>query len=260
MEVRSDTHVLILDAGTGIRGLGQQLRLEGKREFDLLISHPHIDHLQGFPFFLPAYDSATRIRIHMSWRKGRPGSEAFDKMMEAPHFPVVFRDLPARIEFHRLDGQTQIGPFRIATHALNHPGGNTAFRLEHGGKCLVYLTDHEPYCRANGSNREASQKDQAVADFQCGADLLIRECQYTLDEYAEHRGWGHGTFEDAFSSARDSGVRRLALFHHDPDHDDDFLERSLEILQNGCHSGGMEVFLAREGERVDLVEERIEAA
>lgn len=251
--------MLILDAGTGIRGLGQQMRVEGKREFDLLISHPHMDHLQGFPFFLPAYDPEARIRIHTVHRKGR-GAEPFDKMMEAPHFPVVFRELPARIEFHRLGGQAQIGPFRLLTHPLNHPGGNTAFRLEYGGKSLVYLTDHEPYCRIDGSGREAVQKDQAVLDFQRGADLLIRECQYTLDEYAEHRGWGHGTFEDACSSAREAGVRRLALFHHDPDHDDDFLERHLETLQKGSHSNGMEIFLAREGERVDLVEERIEAA
>jgi phosphoribosyl 1,2-cyclic phosphodiesterase len=248
VEVRCGATVLILDAGTGIRLLGQKLQRENVRFLHLLISHPHVDHLQGFPFFLPAYDPGVDLHIHQAPQAGGPASEAFDRLMEAPHFPVVFRDLPARIRFRTLSAEGCIGPVVVKTHPLNHPGGNLAFRLEYEGKALVYMTDHEPYGLLNGNDPDAGSKDQAILDFTRGADLLIRETQYTAEEYESRRGWGHGTFDEAFRNSVRGGVRRLALFHHDPDHDDDFLEAELARLLALPERGAMEIHLAREGE------------
>ncbi len=248
VEVRCGDLVLILDAGTGIRLLGQKLQRENVRSLHLLISHPHVDHLQGFPFFLPAYDPGVDLRIHQAPAAGSPASEPFDRLMEAPHFPVMFRDLRARIRFKSLAAEGSIGPVLVKTHPLNHPGGNLAFRLEYEGKSVVYMTDHEPYGMMNGSDPSARSRDQAIFEFTRNADLLIRESQYTAEEYELRRGWGHGTFDEAFRNAVGAGVRRLALFHHDPDHDDDFLEAELARLMARPERGSLEICLAREGE------------
>ena len=171
-----------MDAGTGIRELGLELEREGATEFDLLISHSHMDHLQGFPFFNPAYNKDTRISVHLPRLNATgPLSEPFDKLMEEPHFPVPFQGLPADIRFHQMNGSCQLGEVGVLSHPVNHPGGCIAYRLEYGGKVLVYLTDHEPY---------ASERDQTIRDFTRGAALLIREAQYTTDEYQNQARMG----------------------------------------------------------------------
>jgi phosphoribosyl 1,2-cyclic phosphodiesterase len=250
--VRCDSRVLILDAGTGIRPLGEKLEAEGIKNLDLLISHPHIDHLQGFPFFNPAYDESVEVCIHMPPRGTAPSSEPFDRLMEAPHFPVIFKALPAHIEFHKLSGTIYVGAVLVRTFCLNHPGGSMAMRLEFGGKSVVYMTDHEPYTRLYGQLRENHVRDQAVVDFMRGADVLIREAQYTAEEYPAHKGWGHGTFEDAVDSALEANVKSLYLFHHDPDHDDDFLDGQVERMRQRAGNCPIEIHVAREGDFVSL--------
>ena len=131
----------------------------------------------------------------------------------------------------------------MKSHPVNHPGGCMSYRLEYLGKTLVYLTDHEPY---------GDERDTAVREFTRGADLLIREAQYTKAEYALKRGWGHSTFDDAVSDALEAGIKRLALFHHDPEHSDKFLESELRELRSRYGLDGIDIFLAREGQCVEL--------
>lgn len=244
MEVWCGSRLIILDAGTGIRELGLELEQKGVKELDLLISHSHMDHLQGFPFFNPAYHADTHMDIYLAQlRAGATVSEPLLKLMDEPHFPVPFNHLAADIRFHEMNGHCQLGEVSVTSHLLNHPGGSIAFRLAFEGKVLVYLTDHEPY---------ASEKDQSVRDFARGADLLIREAQYTAAEYELRRGWGHSSFDAAVSDAIASGVKRLALFHHDPQHDDLFLEQQLRELQFRYGSSDLDIFLSREGQCVEL--------
>ena len=244
VEVRCGSQVIVIDAGTGIRELGLTLEQEGVTRMDLLLSHFHMDHLQGFPFFTPSYHPGTRIDVHLaSLGPGHLLSEPFDKLMEAPHFPVPFQDLAADIRFHEVNGCNQIGDVTVKSYPVNHPGGCTAYRLEYRGKTLVYLTDHEPY---------AAAEDQPVLEFTRAADLLIREAQYTAEEYAQKRGWVHSTFDAAVSDAIEAGVRSLALYHHEPQHDDLFLDRELEELKSRYGSSALDIFLAREGECIEL--------
>jgi len=244
VEVRCGSRLIVLDAGTGIRELGLELEKQRIAQVDLLMSHFHMDHLQGFPFFTPSYNPGTRIDVHLARRDGgRPLDEPFHKLMEEPHFPVPFEQLGADIRFHEMNGGCRLGEVRVTPHPVNHPGGCMAFRLEYGGKTLVYLTDHEPY---------AGPQDQAVRDFTRGADLLIREAQYTAIEYQLKRGWGHSTFDDAVCDAIEAGVKKLALFHHDPEHSDLFLEGELGELQRKYAQSALEITLAREGQCVEL--------
>jgi phosphoribosyl 1,2-cyclic phosphodiesterase len=244
VEVRCGSRLIVLDSGTGIRELGLGLEKQRVTQMDLLISHFHMDHLQGFPFFTPSYNPGTQIDIHLARRSpGLPLSEPFDKLMEEPHFPVPFSELRANIRFHEANGLCRLGDVSVRSYPVNHPGGCIAFRLEHGGKTLVYLTDHEPY---------AGEQDQEVREFTRGADLLIREAQYTAAEYELKRGWGHSTFDSVVCDAIDAGVKSLALFHHDPEHDDLFLERELGELQFRYGSSNLDIFLAREGQCVEL--------
>ena len=244
VEVRCGSRIIVLDAGTGIRELGLELEQQGVTRMDLLLSHFHMDHLQGFPFFTLSYQAGTQIDVHLaSLGAGHALSEPFDKLMESPHFPVPFQDLGADIRFHEMNGRSQLGDVTLKSFPVNHPGGCTAFRLEYAGKTLVYLTDHEPY---------ASAEDQLVLEFTRGADLLIREAQYTAEEYQQKRGWGHSSFDAAASDAIVAGVGSLALYHHEPQHDDLFLELQLDALKSRYGSSALDIFLAREGQFVEL--------
>ncbi|MBK9167124.1 MAG: MBL fold metallo-hydrolase [Bryobacterales bacterium] len=258
VEVRYGTRVLVVDAGTGIRLLGNCLEQESVRRVDLLISHPHMDHLGGFPFFRPAYQAGVHMDIYLadtvqSGNGQHTVAEPFLKLMEAPHFPVIFRDLPADIRFHRLAPELRLGEMTVRTHAMNHPGGCSAFRLEYRGKVVVYMSDHEPWARALGPTPENLALDRAALEFTRGADVLIREAQYTSEEYPSRRGWGHGTYEDAVADALAAGVRKLTVFHHDPDHDDAFLDCQLAAIRRQLGQAPLEVTFAQEGERIELI-------
>jgi phosphoribosyl 1,2-cyclic phosphodiesterase len=244
VEVRCGDRVIVLDAGTGIRQLGLDLVEQGVTEVDLLVSHFHMDHMQGFPFFTPSYNPAVRINIYLpQLSEGRPLAEPFHTLMQEPQFPIPFRVLAADIRFHETSGSGHLGEVAVKSHLLNHPGGCVSYRLEHQGKSVVYMTDHEPFGNA---------ADEAIREFARGADLLIREAQYSTAEYESHRGWGHGTFEDAVGDALAAGVKRLALFHHDPQHDDRFLEQQLRQLRRRYSNSALDISLAREGQCVEL--------
>lgn len=223
VEVRgAEGTLLVLDAGTGIRPLGRALGASVRR-IHLLLSHFHMDHIQGLGFFAPLYD--PEVEIHL-WG---PGSAMLDlrgrlmRYLSPPLFPVHLRDLP-RLVLHDLPaGEFEVGEFRVHSDRVCHPGFTVGYRIAAGGSTLAYLSDHEP---ALGAPRFPLCADwtsgHALAH---GADLLVHDAQYTLEEYAEHIGWGHSAIDHAVAFAALAEARRLVTFHHDPAHDDDAVDR-----------------------------------
>ena len=215
VEIRSGKDIIILDAGTGLRALGQSLLKEFKSRplnLTLLISHTHWDHIQGLPFFAPIYESRCRLRIigPSGARKGLVS--ALTGQMESTYFPVPFSKLPSNIEIEELeDFDFTIGSVLVRAHRANHPGVTVGYRLFAPDALIAFFPDTEP--RRDGD-------DRAMINFIQDADMLILDSQYNGTEYRKHIGWGHGCLDDSVALALKAGVKKLVLFHHDPDHDD----------------------------------------
>ncbi|HXJ43393.1 MAG TPA: MBL fold metallo-hydrolase [Bryobacteraceae bacterium] len=224
VEVRTaDNQVIILDAGSGIRNLGQSLMKEAAGQpiaAHVFLTHFHWDHIQGVPFFAPIYGPKNTIAFH-SGIQGRPLQETLEGQMAQPYFPVKFDQVAAQRSFHTIaaDAEVQVGAARVIPFELNHPQGATGYRIEVGNTKIVYATDYE-----HGDTR----LDEVLRRNVENADILICDSQYTPAEYEAHRGWGHSTWLNAVQLARDAGVRRLFLFHHDPTHDDQTMMRISE--------------------------------
>jgi phosphoribosyl 1,2-cyclic phosphodiesterase len=254
VEVRLGPTIVVLDCGTGVRELGNSL----VREFDgkslnlhMLLSHTHWDHIQGFPFFLPAYQPQTVITIYGLPAPGKSLESVFREQMAPEFFPVPLKHLQANIRFCEITGPLKIGSTLITAIALNHPGGAIGYRLEYHGRSVVYVSDHEPYDRLHGHNPKNSRLESKLAHFAKSANLYIREAQYTDEEYAQRKGWGHSTYSDALASAKDAGVEAMAIFHHDPMRDDDSLDR----LLNDCRASAEKLRLKT---KVDFAYEGLE--
>lgn len=259
--VRDHREIVILDAGTGIRELGKNLSAEFKHRpiaVTILISHTHWDHIQGFPFFMPAYDSRNRIRI-VGYEGARAGLQAtLASQMESPYFPVGLKELPGHVEFvEQKDLEFQIGAIPVKAWFLNHPGICMGYRLSTSGGAIAYVPDNEPFHRQrlakpNGRSADStefvSRQDAQLVEFLQDADVLIIDAQYDASEYETRRGWGHGCIDDVVALALDAGVKRLFLFHHDPDHDDEHITRRVEHARDLVRkwNGALEVEAARE--------------
>ncbi|MGH9863005.1 MAG: response regulator [Candidatus Acidiferrales bacterium] len=242
VEVRSGETILMLDAGSGAREMGLALAREfSGRPLDLhvFISHTHWDHIQGFPFFVPAYGPRNRITLYSLHGTDKSLQKVFTGQMDAAYFPVELSEMQAELRFIELEGPVTVGEIQITHTFLNHPGLAIAFRLEARRKSIVYMTDHEHHCRLQGDNEHNRRLERAVVEFARHADLYIREAQYTEEEYPSKRGWGHSTWVDALEAAHEAGVKRLALYHHDPMHDDDALDRMLAACQARMKERGM---------------------
>ena len=227
VEVRgADGTVLVLDAGTGIRRLGTQLPPELER-IDILLTHLHMDHIQGLGFFGPLY--APKIDVHI-WG---PISSTLSldarlrRYLSPPLFPVHLRDLP-RLHFHEVPRRPfRIGPFRIRTALVCHPNPTVGYRIEERGRALAYLPDHEPALGLREGQWLEAEWTSGY-DLAAGADLLIHDAQYTDQEYACCVGWGHSTYRHAFEFAARAGAKAMVPFHHDPSHDDTMLDQLLD--------------------------------
>ena len=224
IEVRlDDDSLLILDAGTGIRPLGLELMRDPPKRLDILLTHLHVDHVEGLGMFAPIWDADTELHL---WGPPSPVASLDERLatyFSPPLFPVHLSEVPARTTFHDApDGEWRIGNALLRSEPILHPGPTVGYRIEADDRILTYMTDHEP---ALGTDLETSSLDWisgAVLSF--GADLLIHDCQYTADEYETRIGFGHSSTDHVATFAEKSKVDRLVLFHHDPMHGDAQLE------------------------------------
>ena len=266
VDVRVDDHVLIFDAGTGLRALGLALA----REFDdrpltvhLFISHTHWDHIQGFPFFVPAYRATTTIHVYGAPGQGRSLERVLRGQMEGDYFPVALNDLAATIDVHEFRASPfEIGDVRVDATYVNHPAMNLAYRVTSGVRRVVYATDHEPYAKTldhvagRGPEGRAfgERLDQALVDFGREVDLFIGDAQYTDAEYPTRAGWGHSPLSAAVDLALAAQVKTLALFHHDPMHDDETIAQMEQDARAliASRNSPMRCFAAAEGQSLTL--------
>lgn len=270
VEVRADGEIIILDAGSGIRLLGLDLEKEfGERpiKLSLLITHTHWDHIQGLPFFLPIYNQKNRIRV-LGYEGARAGLAAIvSGQMETPFFPVSMRELPSNIAIEELkEMEFSIGKVQVRSKFANHPGICAGYRLYTSAGSVAFFPDNEPYellklhiadrdqTSVTGAREYAKAERDKLVEFLHGCDVLILDTQYTDSEYQKHIGWGHGSLSRAVSLALDAKVRKLILFHHDPQHDDaqidDMLESARVLVIDSAQP--LEVEAAREGAELCL--------
>jgi phosphoribosyl 1,2-cyclic phosphodiesterase len=227
VEVRADDGtLLVLDAGTGLRRLGSAVGPEVRR-VDILLTHLHLDHLQGIGFFDPLYREGLEVHV---WGPASTTSDLHDRVlryMSPPLFPIRLRDVPCQLILHDVPrGCFQIGGLVVTADYICHPGATIGYRVEEGGRSLAYLPDHEPALAE--AVFPGSPEWTPGFDLAAGVDVLIHDCQYSAVEYPEHVGWGHSAIDHAIALAVLARVKRLVTFHHDPGHDDVMLDRMLE--------------------------------
>jgi len=259
VEVRTLDSLSILDAGTGIRRLGSDLmgRSSKPDNINFLFSHPHWDHIQGFPFFTPAYVPGTNLRVFDAGSEHKMAN-LLSGQMSSGYFPVDFKDLGATIEAKQLSEETQvIDGVTISYLKQVHPGGSFAYSLEHQGKKVIYATDSEVDAHFKSgsvpfdvdSNLDLLRPiPERYIQFMSNADLLIADAQYLYEEYPSKVGWGHPRATTIVDIAIQANVKRLALFHHDPMETDDDVLRKLDICRERAkhHRVDLDIFAARE--------------
>ena len=250
---------IILDAGTGMRPLGIELFEDFSKEegpapnFHLFLSHTHWDHIQGFPFFLPVFTKDTKLTIHGSPHKERYIESILKNQMDSGYFPVSMSGLSADVRIQEISEEViALGPVVVDwQEQILHPGGSVRYRLNMGGKRIVYATDVELDLIFSPDSTEANKEAlaQEYRDFIYEADLLIADGQYTEEEYATKARWGHSSIPLLLEIAHQCQVKQLVVFHHDPQHSDKFLdELSIESRSKyRLDEGEMDVFWAREG-------------
>jgi phosphoribosyl 1,2-cyclic phosphodiesterase len=258
LEVRSESTICIFDAGTGLRELGSSLIRDppkGGLNLHLFLSHPHWDHIQGFPFFGPAYRPDTTL-----WVYGPDGDaknyQLLSGQMNNAYFPVRFSDLKAKVVRKSFEGDSvTVGDFVVRKFGQKHPGGSVGFRIEHRAGTVVYATDSEldllladPQLPVTQPDAMRKLPNSLVKAIQ-GADLMVADAQYTDEEYLSRVGWGHPRASTVIDLACGAGVRKLALSHHDPMHSDrdTDLKVSQGVERAKLHNSKLEVFGAREG-------------
>jgi phosphoribosyl 1,2-cyclic phosphodiesterase/DNA-binding response OmpR family regulator len=254
VEINShDGTLIIIDCGTGIRQLGQDLLASRRAPLrgHILISHTHWDHIQGIPFFAPFFTPENEWDLYAPKGVHRSLRDTLEGQMQYSYFPVRLNDLGARIRYHELvEGTFQIADVTVRTRYLNHTALTFGYRLESGNATIVYASDHEPHSRhlANGTG-EIFGEDSRHCEFLSHADLVIHDAQYTAEEYPQKIGWGHSTVEYALALCGAAGVKRACLTHHDPSRDDDGLDRIVAKARADLHSmaSAMEVMAAVEG-------------
>ncbi len=245
LEIPALKSVNIIDAGTGIRNLGKELMNRGEdrpKEITIGFSHFHWDHIQGFPFFDPAYQEDTRINLLAMGKDQdvKKLKEIFLSQMSSLHFPVQLGAMGAEFRFIVLGSRAAEHSQGLTVQACkhNHPGGANSFRIERNGKVLVFCTDIE----------HGPELDPNIIELARGADVLIHEAQYTDKELPHRQGWGHSSYGQAIEVARQASARHLIMTHHDPDHTDKFLRR----MEKKCQKVFPDCQLAKEGMVIDI--------
>ena len=270
VEFRGGGEIVVLDAGTGIRPLGNALAAEfvGKSlSLTILLTHSHWDHVQGFPFFQPAYDPSNRIRV-LGFEGTRDSlAGIFSAQMESPFFPIGLAQMPSHLSFEELRSmEFSIGKVQVRAAFTNHPGVCVGYRLEAENTSVAYLPDHEPFHRMRNhsvipdalkdqTKQFALAEDDKIVRFLQNVDTLILDAQFDADEYARHTGWGHSSIDDAVELALRANARRLVIFHHDPSHDDAKIDQMVQHAQKLVAKSAkkLEIEAGREGLRCNLL-------
>jgi phosphoribosyl 1,2-cyclic phosphodiesterase len=229
IEIRTkDDEIIMIDAGSGIRRLGNSLLTEGRHHYNLIFTHAHWDHLMGFPFFKPIYLSETRIDLFGCPFAQGSIKEFLKESMSPPHFPVNLSDLKATLEYHgTCKGEFQIGSVHVIPILLSHPNQGIGYKFIEEGKTFVFLTDNELSFKHPGG-----LDFQDYTNFSRDADLLIHDSEFTEKEYTRTKGWGHTLYRDALRLATDARVKRFGMFHHNQERHD----AAVDDIVNTCRT------------------------
>ncbi len=267
VEVRAGDRCIVLDAGTGLRNLGDSLAGDpgGPQSFDLLITHTHWDHIIGFPFFAPIYHPGSRLEIYGLLRTQSSLRATIANALSDPLLPMSLEDLRAELHFHEIhEGLCfSLGPVRVSTARANHPYRALAYRLETDDAALVFVPDTgpfhtvlfgderiewtgEPTASSHDDLRELAEMRERIVELARGADWLLYDSQFTDEQYARFPHWGHSTAGQAREIAEAAGVRELLLFHHDPHRSDEDIDR-IVAEQRALAAPGLVVDAAHEG-------------
>lgn len=243
VQIFAGDHQFVLDAGTGIRNLGAEMARNGIRDINVLLTHTHWDHINGFPFFAPAYKPDFRLHIRAGHLLGDSTiQEVLSNQMDHPMFPVPLAAMKAEMimdDFRAGETFTLFPDVRIRTTPLNHPNKATGYRVDYDGRSICYITDTE---------HVPGLIDQNILELVAGADVMIYDSTYTEREFTKKVGWGHSTWNEGVRLCREADVARLVMFHHEPDHDDDFMVK----LEAEAREAWPDTVAAREGMLLDV--------
>lgn len=251
IEIRTkQNHLLILDAGSGIRRLGKRLMDENQRDIIIMFTHTHWDHLIGFPFFKPIYSKETNLSLYGCPFSTTSVRDMISRIMEPPHFPVYYDEINAQINYQETCGDNfSLDGMSVTTIPLSHPNQGVGYKMEEDGKSFIFLTDNELTYRHPGS---ATYEDYLA--FVRGADLLIHDAEYNEEEYRHTVGWGHSIYKDALHLALDAGVKTLGLYHHNQERTDDAIDAIVAKCQKIIQDRGvdLECFAVRQDMEINL--------
>lgn len=245
---------LILDCGTGVRASGMEFLRDRVQHVEVLFTHFHMDHLFGFPFFGPLYSPSTSINVRVPAASGIDAQNKLSRYLNGIYHPLRLRDIPSDLSFEglKLDTEFEVGPYKIKTIALNHPGGSCGYRVDADGASVLYLTDTAPMTTPDEgitADKRPPELERKLLDAMSEADAVIMDTMFSFDEYLERMTWGHAYPEYAVKLCELMGAKSLYLFHHAPDASDDSLD---ELGAYWAEYDELPVFLARENDTIDL--------
>jgi phosphoribosyl 1,2-cyclic phosphodiesterase len=251
IEIRTkNNEIIIVDAGSGIRALGNRLLEEGRHDYTMLFTHSHWDHIMGFPFFKPIYFKTTRINMLGCPFAEESVKQMISKVMAPPNFPVNFEDIKAKIAYHEIcEDFFQVDSVDITPIPLSHPNQGMGYKFVEDGKAFVFLTDNELGFRHEGG---LDYKD--YCEFSKGADLLIHDAEYRKSEYKTTKAWGHSLYTDALRLAIEAGVKKIGLFHHNQERSD----QGIDAIVSDCkktvkdNQVSLECFAMHQGMEIEL--------
>ena len=252
VEVRlSDERLVVVDAGTGIRGLGVALGADRPDRIDILLSHLHLDHIEGLGFFTPIWDPSCEINL---WGPASPNHTLRERIatyFSPPLFPVHLDEIPARLVFHDVpETEWELGTAMVRGMPVTHPGPTLGYRVEENGRVFAYISDHEPALGVDLST--ASPEWVSGYGLARGADVMFHDAQYTEDEYPHRVGWGHSSIAHTVAFGLLAKVRRVVMFHHDPLHSDGQLEAMLARAHELWGEDRDDLILAYEGMELEI--------
>ena len=259
LEIRFNEHLFILDAGSGIRALGNELAKQNQPiRGHIFISHMHWDHIQGIPFFAPAFLPGNHFTFYGANEVDANLKKIISGQMDPSYFPIEMGDMGAHLSFVPLnEGLIEVEGVPVESIFVNHPGNALGYKFRFNEAKIVYISDNEPFATVNEKDDTefiGEDGNEKLVRFLMGADILIHDAQYTPEEYAGHVTWGHSPYDYAVQLAREAQVKKLILFHHDPLHNDDKIDEILDSARELAARDGspLEVMAAKEGVTLDF--------